>query len=147
MIRSSRVRQITEDVWYACDGTMFLSEAECREYEQKTGIQRLEDMVSGLPHFNGSPEFACCNEEWIWYRISNPEDLDAVREILFSRHSAVWDYAGPEKYPSWIAFSMELGGEGSGSVLGTPEDLTRGFGDYMSRTKDQIQKKEAEAAA
>ena len=147
MTRSSRVRRITEDVWYAGDGTMFLSEAECREYEQKTGIQRLEDMVSGLPHFNDCPEFACCNEEWIWYRISNPEELDAVRKILFGRHSAVWDYAGPERYPCWIAFSMELCGDGSGSVLGTPGDLDRKFEDYMSRVKNQIQKRDAEAAA
>ena len=77
---------------------------------------RLEDTVSALPGFEFTPEWADPDVVWKWYFISNKEELDAVRKVVFfDRDSAAYEYERND-YPAWIAFSVDK--EGCGYIVG-----------------------------
>ena len=108
--------QVQRVIYVAEDGMEFTSEFMCKAHEAEMERDRLEDVVSALPRFEFTPEWADSDIVWKWYFISNKEELDAARKVVFfDRDSAAYEYERDD-YPAWIAFSVDE--EGSGYIVG-----------------------------
>lgn len=104
--------QVQRVIYVAEDGMEFTSEFMCKAHEAEMERDRLEDAVSALPRFEFTPEWADSDIVWKWYFISNKEELDAVRKVVFfDRDSAAYEYERDD-YPAWIAFSVDEEGSG-----------------------------------
>ena len=84
--------QVQRVIYVAEDGMEFTSEFMCKAHEAEMERDRLEDAVSALPRFEFTPEWADSDIVWKWYFISNKEELDAVRKVVFfDRDSAAYE--------------------------------------------------------
>lgn len=119
------------------DGVEFKTKAECLEHERwSAAFLKRKAIVSELPHFIYTPAWVDPDFTWDWYYVSNAEEFNAVREVLFAIDASAFDFVVPG-FPCWIACWSDS--EGYGNIEGTLDQISG----TLERLSDGI-RKEAE---
>lgn len=127
-------------VYVASDGREFSSKKECREHEENLTKRCFRDVVEKLPCFSLSLPVTDEPCRWVWYYISSVVELSVVRCCLFDTNvcSSPWDYE-PTQYPCWLCFVLE--GNHSGTILGTPEEVSSLMTHFTTRLNELVDAK------
>ena len=112
--------EVERCIYISDDGQEFQTADDCRRHERDCVEKNARAIVDKLPRFTFSPDWIDCDYEWDWYYVSNDEELDAVREVLFNDDSSAYEYT-PPAYPCWICCSNDT--DGYGCIEGTVEQV------------------------
>lgn len=104
----------------AVDGAVFSTREACLSHEKSLDMEKAKKVTEGIPHFSCSPEWIDSEYSWEWYLVSNQEELDAIRTVLYNTDATAHEYEAVS-FPCWLAFSVD--GEGYGFVEGSTDQV------------------------
>lgn len=96
-----------------------------------------EKIVSGIPKVEFQPYYVNADDEWSWFFIRSPRELEALKRVKFDPDAVANDFT-MERYPEWVAIYIDP--DGYGYFVGTAPDIKKKIGDFEVNLKEKFKK-------